>query len=174
MHLDAFDAELRKGGGPKGQPLASAPVRKVHVILHAAFAQAIRWGLIASNPANAATAPSTSPRQITLPAPDALAGATLPLREKAEQLAEAIRHSLNEGGLAGVVPTSGSCPTDGQQIEDQTVRVGDAIGLSSWRWGMPKEVASPVRWPALARHRSVRSSPRGDSPCLQDALRAGG
>ncbi len=75
MHLDAFYAELRKGGGAKGQPLAPASVRKVHVILHAAFAQAIKWGLIASNPADAATAPSAPPSQITPPAPDALAGA---------------------------------------------------------------------------------------------------
>lgn len=75
MHLDAFYAELRTRGGAKGQPLAPASVRKVHVILHAAFAQAIKWGLIATNPADAATAPSQPPSQITPPAPDALAGA---------------------------------------------------------------------------------------------------
>jgi integrase len=75
MHLDAFYAELRKCGGAKDQPLAPASVRKVHVILHAAFAQAMKWGLVASNPADAATAPSAPPSQITPPAPDALAGA---------------------------------------------------------------------------------------------------
>jgi integrase len=50
-------------------------VRKVHVILHAAFAQAIKWGLLASNPADAATAPSTPSSRITPPTPEALAGA---------------------------------------------------------------------------------------------------
>jgi integrase len=75
MHLDGFYAELRQRGGIDGGPLAPASVRKVHVILHAAFAQAIKWGLLASNPADAATAPSTPASRITPPAPDALAGA---------------------------------------------------------------------------------------------------
>ena len=75
MHLDAFYAELRRSGGVDGGPLAPASVRKVHVILHASLAQAIKWGLIASNPADAATAPSTPPSRITPPAPEALAQA---------------------------------------------------------------------------------------------------
>ena len=75
MHLDAFYAELRRRGGEDGGPLAPASVRKVHVILHASLAQAIKWGLIASNPADAATAPSTPPSRITPPAPKALAQA---------------------------------------------------------------------------------------------------
>jgi integrase len=80
-HLDAFYAELRRGGGVDGKPLAPASVRKVHVILHAAFAQAIKWGLIASNPASAATAPSTPAGRITPPAPDALAQALVRIDE---------------------------------------------------------------------------------------------
>jgi integrase len=75
MHLDSFYAELRRGGGVDGGPLAPASVRKVHVILHAAFAQGLKWGLVASNPADAATAPSTPPSRITPPSPDALAEA---------------------------------------------------------------------------------------------------
>lgn len=50
-------------------------MRKVHVILHAAFAQGLKWGLLASNPADAATAPSKPPSRITPPSPDALAEA---------------------------------------------------------------------------------------------------
>ncbi len=75
MHLDSFYAELRRSGAADGGPLAPASVRKVHVILHAAFAQGLKWGLLASNPADAATAPSTPPSRITPPSPDALAGA---------------------------------------------------------------------------------------------------
>jgi integrase len=75
MHLDSFYAELRRRGGAEGGPLAPASVRKVHVILHAAFAQGLKWGLLASNPADAATAPSIPPSRITPPSPDALAGA---------------------------------------------------------------------------------------------------
>jgi integrase len=75
MHLDAFYVELRQRGGAEGQPLAPASVRKVHVILHAAFARGLKWGLVASNPADAATAPSTPASRITLPSPKALASA---------------------------------------------------------------------------------------------------
>jgi integrase len=81
VHLDAFYAELRRSGGVNGKPLAPASVRKVHVILHAAFAQAIKWGLIASNPASAATAPSIPAGRITPPAPDALAQALVRIDE---------------------------------------------------------------------------------------------
>jgi integrase len=47
----------------------------VHIILHAAFEQAVKWGLIAVNPADAATPPSLPPGRITPPQPAALAEA---------------------------------------------------------------------------------------------------
>ena len=73
--LDAVYAELRQRGGEKGQPLEPASVRRVHIILHAAFEQAVKWGLIAINPADAATPPSLPPGRITPPQPAALAHA---------------------------------------------------------------------------------------------------
>ena len=38
--------------------------------MHAALGQAVKWGLIAVNPADAATAPSLPPSRITPPEPD--------------------------------------------------------------------------------------------------------
>lgn len=73
--LDALYAQLRKKGGEKGGPLSPASVRRIHVIKHAALGQAVKWGLIAVNPADAATAPSLPPSRITPPEPDALAKA---------------------------------------------------------------------------------------------------
>jgi integrase len=73
--IDALYAELRTGGGEKGQPLEPASVRRVHVILHAAFEQAVKWGLIATNPADAATPPPLPSGRITPPDPADLAHA---------------------------------------------------------------------------------------------------
>jgi integrase len=73
--LDALYAQLRKKGGESGGPLSPASVRRIHVIMHAALGQAVKWGLIAVNPADAATAPSLPPSRITPPEPDALAKA---------------------------------------------------------------------------------------------------
>jgi integrase len=69
IDLDAFYAELRASGGEKGQALSPASVRRTHIILHAAFEQAVRWGLVATNPADAATPPSLPPGRITPPRP---------------------------------------------------------------------------------------------------------
>ncbi|MCU0311685.1 MAG: site-specific integrase [Acidimicrobiales bacterium] len=73
--LDLLYAQLRNGGGETGGPLSPASVRRIHVIMHAALGQAVKWGLIANNPADAATAPSLPPSRITPPEPDALARA---------------------------------------------------------------------------------------------------
>ncbi len=73
--LDAMYGELRRRGGEDGGPLTAASVRRVHIVLHAAFEQAIKWGLIATNPAHAATPPKLPPGRITPPAPDDLIGA---------------------------------------------------------------------------------------------------
>jgi integrase len=73
--LDALYAELRTSGSESGGPLEPASVRRIHIILHAAFAQAIKWRLIVANPADAATPPSLPPGRITPPQPAALAEA---------------------------------------------------------------------------------------------------
>jgi integrase len=73
--IDSLYAELRTRGGEDGGPLEPASVRRIHIILHAAFAQAVKWGLLAVNPADAATPPSLPPGRITPPPPSALAKA---------------------------------------------------------------------------------------------------
>jgi integrase len=52
--IDATYATLRHGGGVKGRPLAAGTLTRVHVVLRAAFAQAMRWGWIWDNPAERA------------------------------------------------------------------------------------------------------------------------
>ncbi len=52
--IDAFYATLRVQGGQRGQPLAPGTIKRVHVVLHSALAQAMRWGWIWDNPADRA------------------------------------------------------------------------------------------------------------------------
>ena len=52
--LDQFYRELLRRG------LSPASVRRHHSILHAALDRAVKWGMVASNPANRATPPGTT------------------------------------------------------------------------------------------------------------------
>jgi integrase len=52
--IDATYATLRQCGGLGGRPLAAGTLKRVHVVLRAAFAQAMRWGWIWDNPAERA------------------------------------------------------------------------------------------------------------------------
>ena len=51
--------------GERGKPLSPQRVKGLHRILHAAFATAVRWRLIARNPADAVQAPKYRPREMT-------------------------------------------------------------------------------------------------------------
>ena len=59
--IDAFYGELRRRGGRDGQPLSPGTVHRVHVVLHRALAQALRWGWLWVNPASSASPPSCEP-----------------------------------------------------------------------------------------------------------------
>ena len=52
--IDVLYAELRARGRQRGQPLAPGTIKRVHVVLHSALAQAMRWGWIWDNPADRA------------------------------------------------------------------------------------------------------------------------
>jgi integrase len=52
--IDALYARLRRCGGRRRRPLSSGTLARVHVVLHAAFAQAMRWGWVWDNPAGRA------------------------------------------------------------------------------------------------------------------------
>lgn len=54
-------ADVRKSGRARGSgPLSLKTVREVHVVLHRALQDAVRWDYLASNPANRANAPSAT------------------------------------------------------------------------------------------------------------------
>lgn len=65
-------ARLRRDGG-HGRPLAASTVAQVHKTLHAAFAEAVRWGLIAVNPADQVRAPTVPPPRPAPPSAEQVA-----------------------------------------------------------------------------------------------------
>src|ERR1700686_1862851 len=68
--IDAFYGELRQSGGREGQPLSPGTVHRVHVVLHRALAQALRWEWLWVNPASSASPPSCEPAPIYPPSPE--------------------------------------------------------------------------------------------------------
>lgn len=55
--LNELYATLLKRGRHDGTSLSAATVRRVHAVLHRAFRDAMRWGLVARNPCSAADPP---------------------------------------------------------------------------------------------------------------------
>lgn len=57
QHLDSAYADLLARGGRGGRPLAPKTVRHAHTLLHKALADAVKKGMISSNPADVADSP---------------------------------------------------------------------------------------------------------------------
>lgn len=68
--IDALYGDLRRSGGRDGAPLSAGTVHRVHVVLHRALAQALRWEWLWVNPASNATPPSCEPGPIYPPTPE--------------------------------------------------------------------------------------------------------
>ncbi|MCC6438587.1 MAG: tyrosine-type recombinase/integrase family protein, partial [Acidimicrobiales bacterium] len=65
--LDSFYAALRKLPGRRSATLSPSTIRRIHVVLHAALEQAVKWGWLAVNPARAATPPKVLPAVVIPP-----------------------------------------------------------------------------------------------------------
>lgn len=68
--IDRFYTQLRSGGGSGGQPLAPATVRQAHAILRRALNQGVKWGWLATNPAQHASPPRVRRPQLGPPPPE--------------------------------------------------------------------------------------------------------
>jgi integrase len=64
--IDEFYANLRRSSG--GREMSPGTVRRIHVVVHRALAQAQRWGWIYTNPASLAQPPRSEPAEIRPPA----------------------------------------------------------------------------------------------------------
>jgi len=67
--VDDFYAHLLRAGGRDARPLAPGTVHRVHVVLHRALTQALRWEWIWLNPASHASPPRVQPAEIRPPSP---------------------------------------------------------------------------------------------------------
>jgi integrase len=70
--IDATYAVLSRRGGVGGRPLAPGTLARVHVVLRAAFAQAVRWGRVWDNPVERAHRVVTVSRELRPPTPQEL------------------------------------------------------------------------------------------------------
>ncbi len=71
--IDAFYAELRQHGAREGGELSPGTVHRVHVVLHRALAQAVRWEWVWLNPASNASPPRYVPPEIRPPSAEEVA-----------------------------------------------------------------------------------------------------
>lgn len=63
-HLNGLYGDLLERGGRMGRGLADKTVRNVHTIIHRALTDAVRWGLLARNVADAADPPRKRSREM--------------------------------------------------------------------------------------------------------------
>lgn len=63
-HLNTLYANLAQEGGRNGAPLSPRTVRLVHVVLRMALKDAVRWNMLARNPADAADPPKQKRSQV--------------------------------------------------------------------------------------------------------------
>src|SRR5262245_21758490 len=70
VDIDDLYRHLLRAGGAGGRPLAAGTVRRVHVVLHRALTQAVRWEWVWLNPASAASPPRVPPAEVRPPSPD--------------------------------------------------------------------------------------------------------
>lgn len=70
--LNGFYAKLLAGGRRDGQGLAPKTARNIHVVIHKALADALRWGRVTRNVAEVADPPRVGRRQMNVWAPPEL------------------------------------------------------------------------------------------------------
>lgn len=67
--IDDFYGYLLRAGGHDGRPLSPGTVHRIHVVLHRALAQALRWDWVWINAASSAKPPRYRPAGICPPSP---------------------------------------------------------------------------------------------------------
>jgi integrase len=70
VDIDDVYRHLLRAGGAEGRPLAPGTVHRVHVVLHRALTQAVRWEWVWLNPAGAASPPRIAPAEVSPPSPE--------------------------------------------------------------------------------------------------------
>jgi integrase len=188
-HLDHLYAELLARG------LSPATVRRRHAVIHAALNRAVRWGVIASNPADRATPPGPTPSTASAPPVDVVQKLISAAESEGNAvLATAVALAAVTGARRGELcalrwsdvdwqkrvlrirhsltvlqrmPTVG--PTKTHQRRD--VSIEDALGaLLARRRALQEMFAEQIGTVVVADAYILSRSADGSQPCLPDGL----
>ncbi len=95
--IDDFYSHLLRGGGRNGRPLGAGTVHRIHVVLHRALAQAVRWEWIWVNPASNASPPRVPPAEVHPPDPAQVADLLAYVQERSPALFVFLRLAVSTG-----------------------------------------------------------------------------
>ncbi|HVW32767.1 MAG TPA: site-specific integrase [Acidimicrobiia bacterium] len=95
--IDDFYSHLLRSGGRNGWPLGAGTVHRIHVVLHRALAQAVRWEWIWLNPATSASPPRVPPAEVHPPDPAQVADLLAFVRERSPALFVFLRLAVSTG-----------------------------------------------------------------------------
>jgi integrase len=95
--IDDFYGHLLRAGGRDGRPLAPGTVHRIHVVLHRALAQAVRWEWIWLNPASTASPPRVPPAEVRPPSPEQVAVLLDTVRNRGPALYTYVRLAASTG-----------------------------------------------------------------------------
>jgi integrase len=95
--IDDFYSHLLRSGGRQGRPLGAGTVHRIHVVLHRALAQAVRWEWIWMNPASSASPPRVPPAEVHPPDPAQVAELLAFVRERSPALFVFLRLAVSTG-----------------------------------------------------------------------------
>lgn len=101
--IDAFYAELQRGGKSNGGPLGAQSIRHIHALLRRLMNQAVRWGWIGTSPVVRATPPRVPRHELTIPQPEDVARLIAKADESESDLACFIRLAVITGARRGEV-----------------------------------------------------------------------
>src|SRR5438128_2517824 len=102
--MTALASRAGNGGGDmagslrkRGRYSWQLPVYRVHVVLHRALAQAMRWEWIWLNPASTASPPRVPPPELCPPSPEQVAALLESVRERTPALYTYLRLAVSTG-----------------------------------------------------------------------------
>jgi integrase len=95
--IDDFYGYLLRGGGREDRSLAPGTVHRIHVVLHRALAQAVRWDWIWLNPASVASPPRVPPPELCPPSPEQVAVLLESVRERTPALYAYLQLAVSTG-----------------------------------------------------------------------------
>jgi integrase len=120
--LDAFYANLARRGGQGGAPLGAQSIRHVHALIRRLLNQAVKWSWITVNPATRASPPRVIPKNLELPAPEAIVRLLTLAGERDPDLEFFLRLAAVTGARRGEI-----CALRWSDLERNALRISRSV-----------------------------------------------